>query len=158
MFDVSGGELLVVGIVALIVIGPKELPGLLRTVGQASGKLRKMAGEFRQQFDDAMREAELSEAQKKMEETADLAKSAMTAFNPIETIRNELRSTVDEIKGAGQQAEAAINAGSAAPAVAPAVEAAPAPAAPPAAAAASDEPPIEVLQPSPPAVKPGAAA
>ena len=64
MFDLGGGELLVIGIVALVVIGPKELPGLLRTIGQALGKLRRMAGVFQGQFNDAMKEADLSETQK----------------------------------------------------------------------------------------------
>ena len=64
MFDLGGGELLVIGIVALVVIGPKELPGLLRTIGQAIGKLRRMAGDFQGQFNDAMKEADLGETQK----------------------------------------------------------------------------------------------
>lgn len=63
MFDLGGGELLVIGIIALIVIGPKELPGLLRTVGQALGKLRRMATDFQGQFSDAMKEADLGETQ-----------------------------------------------------------------------------------------------
>ena len=45
-------------------IGPKELPGLLRTIGQAVGKMRRMAGEFQGQFNDAMREADMADAQK----------------------------------------------------------------------------------------------
>lgn len=63
MFDLGGGELLVIGIVALIVIGPKELPGLLRTVGQGLGKLRRMASDFQGQFNEAMKEADLGETQ-----------------------------------------------------------------------------------------------
>lgn len=64
MFDLGGGELLVIGIVALVVIGPKELPGLLRTIGQAVGKMRRMAGDFQGQFNEAMKEADLSDTQK----------------------------------------------------------------------------------------------
>lgn len=64
MFDFGAGELVVIGVVALVAIGPKELPGLLRTVGQAIGKMRRMAGDFQGQFNDAMREADLAEAQK----------------------------------------------------------------------------------------------
>lgn len=71
MFDFGAGELVVIGVVALVAIGPKELPGLLRTVGQAVGKLRRMAGDFQGQFNDAMREAELADAQKMI---ADLKK------------------------------------------------------------------------------------
>lgn len=64
MFDFGAGELVVIGVVALVAIGPKELPGLLRTVGQAIGKMRRMASDFQGQFNDAMREADLAEAQK----------------------------------------------------------------------------------------------
>ena len=54
MFDVSWGKLVIIGVVALIVIGPKELPTVLRTIGQWMGKIRRMAGEFQGQFQDAM--------------------------------------------------------------------------------------------------------
>ena len=57
MFDISWTEFLLVGIVALIVIGPKELPGVLRTLGQYTRKVRGMAAEFQNQFQEAMREA-----------------------------------------------------------------------------------------------------
>jgi sec-independent protein translocase protein TatB len=99
MFDVGGGELLVIGIVALIVIGPKELPGLLRTAGNAMNKVRRMASEFRGQFDEAMREAELDQAKKAFTDINDTARSATSSFNPIESIRNELQSVKDELKG-----------------------------------------------------------
>ena len=100
MFDIGGGELLVIGIVALVVIGPKELPGLLRTAGNAMGKIRRMASEFRGQFDEAMREAELDEAKKAFTDVNDVARSATSTFNPLETIRNEIKAVKDEIKGA----------------------------------------------------------
>ena len=58
MFDIGGSELVVIAVVALIAIGPKELPGVLRMVGQWMGKARKMAAEFQGQFQEAMREAE----------------------------------------------------------------------------------------------------
>ena len=58
MFDLDAGKLLVFGIVALAVIPPKDLPRVLRTVGQYVGKMRRMASEFQGQFMDAMKEAE----------------------------------------------------------------------------------------------------
>ncbi len=64
MFDIGWSELLVLGVIALIVVGPKELPGLLRTIGRYAGVLRRQAGEFRAQFDQAMREAELDQLKK----------------------------------------------------------------------------------------------
>jgi sec-independent protein translocase protein TatB len=64
MLDFGAGELVVIGVVALVAIGPKELPGLLRTIGQMVGKMRRMAGDFQGQFNDAMREADMADAQK----------------------------------------------------------------------------------------------
>lgn len=104
MFDVSASELLVIGAVALIVIGPKELPGVLRMVGQTVGKLKRMAGDFRTQFDDAMREADLHDIKKNVTDTVNAANN----FNPINTIRNEIRSTVDDMKAATASAEAEV--------------------------------------------------
>ena len=101
MFDIGAGELLVIGTVALIAIGPKELPGVLRSLGQMVGRLKRMAGEFRQQFDDAIREADLQNVQKSFQDTVNTA-SAATSFNPIDTIRNEVKTAVDEIKSGGK--------------------------------------------------------
>jgi len=61
MFDIGWSELLVIGVVALIAIGPKELPGVLRSVGYWMGKVRRMAAEFQSQFQEAMREAEFAD-------------------------------------------------------------------------------------------------
>ena len=67
MFGLNWGELVVIGIVALIAIGPKELPTVLRTIGQWMGKVRRMANEFQGQFQEALREAELADLQKHAE-------------------------------------------------------------------------------------------
>ena len=64
MFDIGWSELVVIAVVALIAIGPKELPGVLRMVGQWMGKARRMAGEFQGQFQEAMREAEMADLKK----------------------------------------------------------------------------------------------
>ena len=61
MFEIGWSELLLIGIVALIAIGPKELPTVLRTLGQWMSKLRRMASEFQNQFQEAMREAEMAD-------------------------------------------------------------------------------------------------
>ncbi len=68
MFDVAPSEMLLVMIVALIVIGPKDMPRVLRTVGQWVGKARGVARQFRSGFDEMMREAELAEMEKKWAE------------------------------------------------------------------------------------------
>jgi sec-independent protein translocase protein TatB len=67
MFDFSWGELIVIGAVALIVIGPKELPAVLRTVGQWTTKIRRMASEFQGQFQEAMREAEMADLKRELD-------------------------------------------------------------------------------------------
>ena len=61
MLDIGFMEILVIGAIALIVVGPKELPGLLRTVGQFAGKARGMAREFQRTMEDAAREADLGD-------------------------------------------------------------------------------------------------
>jgi sec-independent protein translocase protein TatB len=76
MFDIGWSELVVIAVVALIAIGPKELPGVLRTVGQWMGKARKLAGEFQGQFREAMREAEMADLKKSFDEV----KEAATGF------------------------------------------------------------------------------
>ncbi len=68
MFDVAPTELLLVAIVALVVIGPKDLPGVLRTVGQWVGKARGVARQFRSGFDEMVREADLADMEKKWAE------------------------------------------------------------------------------------------
>jgi len=68
MFDIGWSELLLIGVVALIAIGPKELPGALRAVGQWTGKIRRMASEFQDQFREAMREAEMADIKKSFDD------------------------------------------------------------------------------------------
>jgi sec-independent protein translocase protein TatB len=75
MFDLSWGEFLVIGIVALIVIGPKELPGVLRTLGQGVNKIRRMAAEFQGQFNEAMREAEMADVKRQIDEATAAARN-----------------------------------------------------------------------------------
>lgn len=73
MFDIGWSELIVIAVVALIAIGPKELPGVLRMVGQWMGKARKMASEFQGQFQEAMREAEMADLKKTFDEVKETA-------------------------------------------------------------------------------------
>jgi len=67
MFDISWSELLILGIVTLVFVGPKELPVLMRTLGRYAGVVRRHANEFKSQFDAAMREAELDSMRKEVE-------------------------------------------------------------------------------------------
>jgi sec-independent protein translocase protein TatB len=111
MFDVGWSELVVIGVVALVVIGPKELPGVIRSVGRAVAKLRTMAGDFRGQFDDAMREAELSDVKKTFTDAKDMASGAVqAATNPLGTIKDELVSSVSAINESAKSLEAELGA------------------------------------------------
>lgn len=67
MFEISWSELLILAIVTLIFVGPKELPVFLRTLGRYAGSIKRQANEFRSQFDAAMREAELDAVTKEFD-------------------------------------------------------------------------------------------
>jgi sec-independent protein translocase protein TatB len=82
MFDIGWSELVLIGVVALIVIGPKELPGVLRAVGQWSAKIRRMAAEFQGQFQEALREVEVADLKKQVDEITDSARS-IGRFDPL---------------------------------------------------------------------------
>ena len=77
MFDISWGKLVIIGVVALLVIGPKELPAVLRQLGQWMTKIRRMAAEFQGQFNEAMREAEMADLKKTFDETTSSLNSAL---------------------------------------------------------------------------------
>jgi sec-independent protein translocase protein TatB len=83
MFDISWSELLLIAVVALVFIGPKELPGVLRTVGQWTGKIRRMASEFQDQFREAIREAEVADLKKDIDEATSNLKSGLDPFAGI---------------------------------------------------------------------------
>jgi sec-independent protein translocase protein TatB len=89
MFDIGWTELLIIGVVALIVIGPKELPGVLRTVGQMMTKVRRMASEFQGQFQEAMREAEVADIQKQIN-------SMTEGLDPIDSLRKEVDAAIGD--------------------------------------------------------------
>jgi len=91
MFELDWGKLVVIGIVALIVIGPKELPTVLRTLGQYMAKIRRMASEFQGQFQDALREAEMSDLKKQAEEMHSSV-SDITNFDPMANVKNEMEA------------------------------------------------------------------
>jgi sec-independent protein translocase protein TatB len=82
MFGLGWGEVVVIGIVALIAIGPKELPSVLRTLGQWMGKVRRMANEFQGQFQEALREAEFADLKKH----ADDISSSVNEFSNIDPL------------------------------------------------------------------------
>jgi len=89
MFDIGWSELVVIAVVALIAIGPKELPGVLRMVGQWMGKARKMAAEFQGQFQEAMREAEMADLKKSFDEVKDVA-TGFTSGNVMTSLQKDV--------------------------------------------------------------------
>lgn len=99
MFEIGWSELLLIAVVALIAIGPKELPTVLRTLGQWMSKLRRMASEFQSQFQEAMREAEMADLKKQVDEMTSQAQSYAN-FDPVSEVRRELESTQQQIEGA----------------------------------------------------------
>lgn len=97
MFDIAWTEMLVIAIVLIVVVGPKELPGMLRTFGKTTAKLRVMAGDFRKQFDEALKEAELDDIKKLAEDAKKLnpAGDLKKAFNPLETAGKDVRAGLE---------------------------------------------------------------
>ncbi len=84
MLDIGWSEMAIIAVVALFVIGPKELPRMLRTVGQFAGKIRSMAREFQDGIDEAVRETELDEVRKQFDSARrlDIKKSIEDAVDP----------------------------------------------------------------------------
>ncbi len=89
MFDIGWSELVVIAVVALIAIGPKELPGVLRMIGQWMGKARKMAAEFQGQFQEAMREAEMADLKKSFDEVKEAA-TGFTSGNIMTSLEKDV--------------------------------------------------------------------
>ena len=81
MFDIGWSELLVIGVVAVVVVGPKELPRLMRTFGHYTGKIRAMANDFQRQFEDAVRDSEIDEVRKAMQDFHAQASDATAAVD-----------------------------------------------------------------------------
>lgn len=74
MFDIGWSELMVLGALALIVVGPRDLPKLLRSVGQYVGQARGMARDFQRSMDEAAREADIADMKELRETAAELNK------------------------------------------------------------------------------------
>jgi sec-independent protein translocase protein TatB len=104
MFDVTSSKLLILGVVALLVVGPKDLPALLRTIGRYMGIIKRHAAEFRAQFDEAMREAELEQLKKDVEGLGNTAEAHMrSAEQSLEAeLGNVSASVAAPYEGAGQ--------------------------------------------------------
>lgn len=97
MFEVGWSELLVIAVVMIVVVGPKDLPAMLRTFGRTAAKLRGMAADFQRQFNDALKEAELDDVKSSVDGLRGL--NPMTEIrkqlNPFEQAAADVRSGVD---------------------------------------------------------------
>ncbi|MCQ8781757.1 Sec-independent protein translocase protein TatB [Mangrovibrevibacter kandeliae] len=96
MFDIGWSELLVIAVVLIVVVGPKDLPRMLRTFGKTTSQLRRMAGDFRKQFDEALREAELDDVRDTVRDLKSLdPRSEMRkALNPMRAVGDEIRASL----------------------------------------------------------------
>jgi sec-independent protein translocase protein TatB len=101
MFDLTSSKLLILGLVALIVVGPKDLPVLLRTIGKYMGLIRRQASEFRAQFDEAMREQELASLRAEMEAVKrDVQDTVTTATRGVTAdVADATRDIDNQIRG-----------------------------------------------------------
>jgi sec-independent protein translocase protein TatB len=131
MFDISWSEFLLIGVVALIVIGPKELPAVMRTMGQWTRKVRGMASEFQNQFHEAMREAEMADLKKEVDTMARDVKDSVTGLDPLKEVRAD-------VSGIGEDVKRTLSAAPSAGETAPTAE--PAPALPPVVDASAETP------------------
>jgi sec-independent protein translocase protein TatB len=109
MFDIGWSELVVIAVVALIAIGPKELPGVLRMVGQWMGKARKMAAEFQGQFQEAMREAEMADLKKSFDEVREAASGLTSGGGLMTSLQKDVTEAL-RIDDVDKRAEATATA------------------------------------------------
>ena len=98
MFDIGWTEMLIVAIIAIVFVGPKELPGMLRTFGRSVKKIRSMAGEFQQQFNDAIDEAELDGVRETISDVRNLdpTKAIKDKLNPLKDDIDSIKETVED--------------------------------------------------------------
>lgn len=98
MIDLSWSEILVIAIVLIVVVGPKDLPRLLRSFGKTMSTVRSMAGDFRKQFDEALKEAELEDLKSLADDARKLnpASEIKKALNPMEQAAKDVRAGLDK--------------------------------------------------------------
>lgn len=117
MFDLGWSKLIIIAMLAIVVVGPKDLPALLRTIGKFVGQIRRQADEFRRQFDEAMRDTELDQIRKDVEEikntaeasVRDIGRSAEDSVKPLEQAASDITHM-----GNGTVADAVVPPGEAA--------------------------------------------
>ena len=146
MFGIDSPELLVIAVVALVVIGPKELPGMLRSWGKWMAKARGMAAEFRGHVDEMVRQSELDEVKKQLEAAS--GGLDLQSLDPTKEIKSIVQEGVAEGEKAMADAKSAFDNPLAEPESAPQIAAEVAPETPP--ATSSEAEPAEIVAESTP--------
>lgn len=106
MFGIDSPELLVIAVVALVVIGPKELPGMLRSWGKWMAQMRGMASEFRGHVDEMVRQADIDDVKKQLTGSQGLD---LQALDPTREIKSALQEGMAEGEKAMAEAKAQID-------------------------------------------------
>ncbi|MFK3779097.1 Sec-independent protein translocase protein TatB [Agrobacterium sp. NPDC089420] len=143
MFDIGWSELLVIAVVLIVVVGPKDLPPMIRAFGKTMAGLRKMAGDFRTQFDEALKEADMDDVRQTISDVRNLnpTNSLRDAMNPLRQLGNEIKSDL-------QKATAAPDGLSSTPAPATSEPVAPLVSVPEPEMKLADAPPVTAAQPA----------
>ena len=102
MLDIGWSELLVIAVVLIVVVGPKDLPPMIRAFGKTMASLRKMAGDFRTQFDEALKEADMDDVRQTISDVRNLnpTNSLRDAMNPLRQLGNEIKSDLQKATAA----------------------------------------------------------
>jgi sec-independent protein translocase protein TatB len=110
MFDVGWSELLIIAVVLIVVVGPKDLPPMLRAFGKMTARARKVAGEFRAQFDEALREAELDDVRQTIADAQKLnpVHSLREAMNPLRQMGNDIKADLQRASTPASSATPAV--------------------------------------------------
>ncbi len=108
MFDIGGVELMVVAAIAILVVGPRELPGMLRAIGRFVRQARQMTSTVQRQFNDALKEAELDDVKKTIDDVRSLnpatqiRKTIAKEMSPLTDVGDSLKSSVDDAASIGK--------------------------------------------------------
>ncbi|WP_375656765.1 Sec-independent protein translocase protein TatB [Bartonella sp. CM120XJJH] len=95
MFGIDGLEFVVILLVLIIVVGPKDLPKILKTIAKVRAHMCLMANELRHQFDDAIRQIELDDLQKTCSNISDSSKKVTETFDPIQNTLENIHDNLD---------------------------------------------------------------
>lgn len=102
MFDIGWPELFVIAVITILVVGPKEIPTVLRTVMSMMRKVKDMAREFQSGIDDVVREAELDEMKRELEKSADIKEEIEQSIDPDGELSSSIRDMKDTVEESGK--------------------------------------------------------